>query len=461
MLERDKRLVGYFLLYDLILIIVAFYGAGLIKFRSLHPRPDSYFALLVISISWILTILLFSNQSLVFRERVTTRVRNQMIDFLTLSGAVSMGILLFNIELYSRLMIFGTIGIFFILRNLGYVVLYQYLRIMRQQGRHVVNVLILGAGRIGMQVYSFMTANPALGYRVVGFLDDDFDGSAAPQSLQLGSIDQFEKLLDGRDIEEIYLALPVTAEGRIKEVVDKADFHGLRIRLIPDYFRVFSAPYVFHRVGDLPIINVREIPLDKLMNKLVKRGFDIIFSAAVLILLFPMLLLLSLLIVLESRGSVFYVPERVGQGGRTFKCFKFRSMRKNESVTHNSQSTVKDDPRVTRIGRFMRKYSIDELPQFLNVILNDMSVVGPRPHRTVLNENLQHDVEGYMIRHYIKPGITGWAQVNGWRGPTETFEQKFNRTAHDLWYIENWSFPLDIKIVFLTLFGKKVKNNAF
>lgn len=461
MLLRERALVGRFFIYDISLIIVAFYCASFLKFGGLIPRNDSYFALGLILLCWTLIILLFSNQTLVFREKVTTKIRYQISDFLMLSGAVSVGILLFNIELYSRLMIFGTIGIFFILRNLGYVALYSYLKIVRKQGRHVVNVLILGAGRVGMRVYTFMTANPTLGYRVIGFLDDDFNGSEAPQHLQLGSIDQFEKVLEGRNIGEIYLALPIAAEEKIKSVVDKADFHGIRIRLIPDYFRVFSSSYVLHRVGDLPIINVREIPLDNLTNQFMKRAFDIIFSFVVLIILLPFMGLLSLLIVIESRGPVFYSPERVGMGGKRFKCFKFRSMRKNESISNNNLSTVKNDPRITRVGKFMRKYSIDELPQFINVILNDMSVVGPRPHRTLLNENLQHDVEGYMVRHYIKPGITGWAQVNGWRGPTETYEQKFNRTSHDLWYIENWTFLLDIKVVLLTVFGSKVKKNAF
>jgi Undecaprenyl-phosphate glucose phosphotransferase len=461
MLQRDKRLVGYFLVYDLFLIVISFYLAGLVKFGNLSPRPNAYFALLVISVGWTAIVLFFSNQNLAFRERVSSRVRIQIIDFLMLSGAVSVGILLFNIELYSRLMIFGTIGIFFLLRNFGYVALYQYLRIMRQRGRHMVKVLVLGAGRVGTKVYRFMVSNPALGYRVIGFLDDDFVGSDTPVELQLGPLDILEGVIEKYDIDEVYLALPVSAEEKIKSVVDIADFHGIRIRLIPDYYRIFNASYVFHRVGDLPIVNVREVPLDNLVNKLLKRLFDLIFASCVLVILSPVLMVISLLILFESPGPVFYVPERIGQGGRPFKCFKFRSMRQNAPAQNNTQSTVKDDPRVTRIGRFMRKYSIDEMPQFINVLLSDMSVVGPRPHRTLLNEDFQRDVDGYMIRHYIKPGITGWAQVNGWRGPTETYDQKYNRTKHDLWYIENWSLWLDFKVVFLTVFGKKVHENAF
>jgi putative colanic acid biosynthesis UDP-glucose lipid carrier transferase len=368
MLQRDKRLVGYFLVYDLFLIVISFYLAGLVKFGNLSPRPNAYFALLVISVGWTAIVLFFSNQNLAFRERVSSRVRIQIIDFLMLSGAVSVGILLFNIELYSRLMIFGTIGIFFLLRNFGYVALYQYLRIMRQRGRHMVKVLVLGAGRVGTKVYRFMVSNPALGYRVIGFLDDDFVGSDTPVELQLGPLDILEGVIEKYDIDEVYLALPVSAEEKIKSVVDIADFHGIRIRLIPDYYRIFNASYVFHRVGDLPIVNVREVPLDNLVNKLLKRLFDLIFASCVLVILSPVLMVISLLILFESPGPVFYVPERIGQGGRPFKCFKFRSMRQNAPAQNNTQSTVKDDPRVTRIGRFMRKYSIDEMPQFINVL---------------------------------------------------------------------------------------------
>jgi putative colanic acid biosynthesis UDP-glucose lipid carrier transferase len=163
----------------------------------------------------------------------------------------------------------------------------------------------------------------------------------------------------------------------------------------------------------------------------------------------------------ESRGPVFYCPIRIGKGGRPFKLFKFRSMMQNDDTSTGVQSTQENDPRITRVGKLLRKYSIDELPQFINVLLGTMSVVGPRPHRRYLNRQLQQDVYHYMLRHYVKPGITGWAQINGWRGPTDTEEQKRQRTLHDLWYVENWSFWLDIKIVYLTIFSSKVRKNAF
>src|SRR5690606_16648090 len=152
---------------------------------------------------------------------------------------------------------------------------------------------------------------------------------------------------------------------------------------------------------------------------------------------------------------------RVGKGGKPFKLYKFSTMKESDPVNGGTKSTEKDDPRITKLGRLLRKYSLDELPQFLNVFLGNMSVVGPRPHRSYLNEQFKKTQGNYMIRHYYKPGITGWAQVNGWRGPTTTDEQKYQRTVHDLWYLENWSFKMDLKIIYLTIFGDKVRKSAF
>jgi putative colanic acid biosynthesis UDP-glucose lipid carrier transferase len=173
------------------------------------------------------------------------------------------------------------------------------------------------------------------------------------------------------------------------------------------------------------------------------------------------MLLIAIAIKLDSRGPVFYMPIRLGRRGEEFSLYKFRSMRHHADTELRDLSTLKEDPRVTRVGKFIRKFSLDELPQFINVLLYHMSVVGPRPHRIGLNKILQEKTSNYLVRHYILPGITGWAQVNGWRGPTETRLQSKGRTLHDLWYIEHWTFPLDIYIIFLTIFGKKARKNAY
>jgi putative colanic acid biosynthesis UDP-glucose lipid carrier transferase len=192
----------------------------------------------------------------------------------------------------------------------------------------------------------------------------------------------------------------------------------------------------------------------------VKRLFDIFFSIFALVLVSPFLIIIGLLVKLTSKGPVLYVAERVGMGGDIFKMYKFRTMH-HSGKSQEDSSTRENDSRITLLGHFLRKTNLDELPQFFNVLKGEMSVVGPRPHRVYLDKKLQDEVDKYMIRHYIKPGITGWAQVNGWRGPTNTEEQKIQRTLHDIWYIKNWSFRLDLKIILLTVIGKKTRENAF
>lgn len=191
-----------------------------------------------------------------------------------------------------------------------------------------------------------------------------------------------------------------------------------------------------------------------------KRLFDIFFSIFAMILVSPLLIIIGLLVKLTSKGPVLYVAERVGIGGDIFKMYKFRTMR-HSGKSQEAFSTRENDSRITPLGHFLRKSNLDELPQFLNVLKGEMSVVGPRPHRVYLDKKLRNEVDKYKIRYYIKPGITGWAQVNGWRGPTNTEEQKIQRTLHDIWYIKNWSFRLDLKIILLTMIGEKTRKNAF
>ncbi|MEO5635305.1 MAG: sugar transferase [Candidatus Paceibacterota bacterium] len=202
-------------------------------------------------------------------------------------------------------------------------------------------------------------------------------------------------------------------------------------------------------------------PLDFPFRRLLKHVFDFTFSVAVLILLAPVFCFIAVLIKLDSTGPVFYCPLRVGRHGHLFKMYKFRSMRECDTTFGGTQSTQENDSRISAVGKILRRYSLDELPQFINVLRGEMSVIGPRPHRKFLSDEMEKSVEKYAERQHVKPGITGWAQVNGWRGPTSTLEQKVQRTEHDLWYIENWSFVLDLKIIYLTIFGKKTHFRVF
>jgi Undecaprenyl-phosphate glucose phosphotransferase len=323
-------------------------------------------------------------------------------------------------------------------------------------------VIVAGTGNKAKIIEDQVLTSHNPGYQLKGFIScNKQDACMIESNKVLGDLDSINMFLQANTVDEIVIALPDDEKKNIQTVLNVADYHGIRVKYVLDYHELFGNHYKITRFGQIDAVNIRETPCDGKYAGILKNCFDKVFAAAALTFLLPFFLLIAILIKLESPGPVFYCPIRIGKGGRPFKLFKFRSMRQNDDTAGGTQSTQVNDPRITRIGKILRKYSIDELPQFINVLLGTMSVVGPRPHRRYLNRQLQENVYHYMLRHYVKPGITGWAQINGWRGPTDTEEQKRQRTLHDLWYIENWSFRLDIKIVFLTIFSSKVHKTAF
>lgn len=326
---------------------------------------------------------------------------------------------------------------------------------------HTKYALIAGIGKLAKKVENQVYASKSKGYQIKGFINCNKEECLVGADKVVSEVNNIHLYLRDNPIDEIIIALPYKRSKKIKNIVMAADYYGIRVKYIPDYQDLFGNNYKTITYGGFEAINVRQLPLDETFSFLMKNSFDKVFSLFALILLSPIFITLAVLIKLDSPGPLFYCPVRIGKGGKPFKVFKFRSMRENDAVSGGAMSTQKDDPRITKLGRIMRKYSLDELPQFLNVLLGDMSVVGPRPHRSYLNQQLQESEDKYMVRHYFKPGITGWAQVNGWRGPTDTKEQKSQRTIHDLWYMENWSLKLDLKIIFMTVFDRKVHKSAF
>lgn len=321
--------------------------------------------------------------------------------------------------------------------------------------------LVAGVGDMAGNVEKHLQRHNGSHSKLKGFIDCKKEECVVPQDRVVGDLDTINEYLKTNSVDEIVIAIPVKVSKKVKSIIAAADYHGVRVKYIPDYRGLFGDSYKMTRYGELDAINVRQLPLDEDYAFFLKNSFDKIFSASALLALFPLFVVLAIMIKLESPGPVFYCPIRIGKGGKPFKVFKFRSMRENDAATGGTMSTQVNDPRITKLGSVLRKYSLDELPQFMNVLLGDMSVVGPRPHRGFLNQKLQESVDKYMIRHYFKPGITGWAQVNGWRGPTETDEQRKQRTMHDLWYMEKWSFGLDIKIIYRTIFSRKTHKSAY
>ncbi len=319
----------------------------------------------------------------------------------------------------------------------------------RAQARGVGDdrVLIIGAGEIGQMIYRKIIQNAQLGYQVVGFVDHEknyrMQGAAEPALL--GSLLDIPQIIDKYVVDEVIIGLPESNHQEIVNIISLCEREKVGIRVFPDVFQIMASEVGIGDLGGLPLLTIRDVALQGWKLTL-KRGMDIFFSALALTFLSPLMVLTAILIKLDSPGSVFYTQERMGLDARPFKILKFRSMRQDAEV-QGPGWTVEDDPRRTKLGTMLRRFSVDELPQLVNVLIGDMSLVGPRPERPVYVEQFRQSIPRYMDRHREKAGITGWAQVNGLRGDTSIAE----RTKYDLWYIENWSPALDLKILLSTL----------
>lgn len=328
-----------------------------------------------------------------------------------------------------------------------------FLYLLRKRGRNLRNILIIGAGDVGQSFHESILMNPHFGYRLVGFLDDQKKASLNGQ--YLGTLDHLEQVLTTHPVDDVIIALPAHAIEEIEGVMRTCASHTTRVKIIPDYFRFVSGKFEITMFDRFPVISVRKDKLDEFHWYIIKRVFDAVFSFFVILLFFTWLVpLIALIIKITSRGPVFFKQERWGRNNKKIICYKFRSMVCNSQDVDSEgkyQQAARNDPRVTSIGKFLRKTNLDEFPQFWNVLKGQMSVVGPRPHPTPLNLESKDVIDNYMLRHLVKPGITGWAQVNGYRGETKDPNLMQKRINHDLWYIENWSFWLDIEIIFITI----------
>lgn len=321
----------------------------------------------------------------------------------------------------------------------------------------VKDLIIVGDGPAAQEIFQYCEDQTVRGYRFCGvFNDSPIEGPLGER--RLGDVEAAKSYALKNRIDILYCALPGTRREQITELMEFCERNTIRFRVIPSAESfipvVKTSELEFH--GAVPVSKIRREPLDRPFNRAVKRAFDIVFSASVILLVFSWLFpILAILVKLSSKGPVFFQQRRLGRDNKEFVCWKFRSMRMNDQA--DSKQATKNDPRVTAVGRFLRKSNLDEMPQFFNVFMGQMSVVGPRPHPIRLNQQYREIIDNYMVRHFVLPGITGWAQVNGLRGETRTPELMERRVELDVWYLENWSFWLDLKIVVKTvtnMFGK-------
>lgn len=347
----------------------------------------------------------------------------------------------------------------------GYrVLLRSGLHALRRRGFNTRSVAIAGAGALGQRLATNIASAPWMGLELVGFFDDKLH---APVSLGNGKVKlpisgALEHLVEqarAGKLDRVYITLPMRSEARIKWLVEQLSDTTASVYIIPDVF-VFNLLHArSQNIDGIPTISIFDTPMVG-AGAWVKRLEDIVLSSLILCLIAVPMLLISAAVKFTSPGPVFFKQKRYGIDGRSIEVWKFRSMRVMENGATVTQAT-RNDNRITPVGAFLRRTSLDELPQFINVFLGDMSIVGPRPHAIAHNEEYRGQISSYMLRHKVKPGITGWAQVNGWRGETDTLEKMQKRVEFDLAYINNWSLWWDLKIVFLTLFKGFVHQNAY
>ena len=338
--------------------------------------------------------------------------------------------------------------------------------LFRAKGRNSFGVIIVGTNRMAVDLYNKTISYSPNGYNFGGFFTtkhskpDDLQSLHSGNSLITGSIeDVIPYLKKKRHIEEIYFTVPMN--GEVRDIMTYADNKMIRSNFLLDFNLPFSRNYGVRVVNGVPIVSLHDEPLSNWESQIKKRTFDIVFSVLFLCTIFPFLyIIFGSIIKLTSKGKVFFKQKRTGLDGKTFHCWKFRTMRQSDDA--DTKQATRDDDRITKIGAFLRRTNIDEMPQFINVLQGKMSVVGPRPHMVAHTAMYSERINCYMIRHIVKPGITGWAQVNGFRGETKRLEDMYGRVEKDIWYIENWSFGLDIKIIFMTVYNMlKGEKNAY
>lgn len=336
------------------------------------------------------------------------------------------------------------------------------LRRMRSTGQNAKTVGIVGVTPVGFRLMHHLVDDPAHGIRFAGFYDDRDayrNDQPDPKDHKVGDLQQLLRDAKSGKLDIVYIALPLRAERRIASVIQGLSDTTASVHMAADIVMFDLMHGRWGSVADVPVVSIYDSPFDG-VGGLVKRLEDIVLSTVILALMALPMLVIALAIKLTSPGPVLFVQRRYGLGGKPISVLKFRTMTVTEDGPNIVQAS-REDARVTRLGAFLRRHSLDELPQFFNVLSGSMSVVGPRPHAVAHNELYRSRIHGYMLRHKVKPGITGWAQVNGWRGETDTDEKMQRRVEHDLYYINNWSLHWDLKIVFLTVFGAAVKQNAY
>ena len=491
--ENQKYLNRALVLIDAISIILALVLSWIIRFESgIISINDGHLTFQKYLFPLIFLIPLYLFIYSLFNLYTTQRVRKSFEELTSIIKSNVIGLLIFTLALYifkivdySRYLIFIFSILCITFTFVERLIMRLLLRRLRKSGYNLKHILIVGLSDMAYELMSKLAFNTQWGYNIIGILDDNvepgnlkinnnlkaelnnFDqdtyeeAAATVEFFQdtkiLGKIDDLQTVLNEFNVDEIFITLNLNEYDKIGNVIRVCEKTGIRVQIIPGYYKYIPARPFLEDMDGLPMINLRYVPLDNILNNFTKRAFDIVFSTVSIIVFSPVMIVTSLIMKITSPGPLIFKQERIGQNRKPFTMYKFRSMKMQSIEEEVNQWTTKEDTRKTKFGSFIRKTSIDELPQLFNVLKGDMSLIGPRPERPFYVDKFKEEIPKYMIKHHVRPGMTGWAQVNGWRGDTSINK----RIEYDIYYIENWSITIDIKILWLTIFKGFLNKNAY
>jgi len=452
MIVNKKSIYVTSLIIDFFLINISFIASYFIS-QSFHMSDSSehpYILIVIINFVWFF----YTNSSEFYEEFLIRPFPIQIYNIFKLTLVISVfnvfALFLIKQQLFTRNLIVINGILVFLTISIRSIIFKATLRALRSKGKSIRNLLIIGANKIGERFKEVITKNPEYGHRFVGFINNEKHNDV------VGTYEELDDVLKKKNVEDVVIALHSDSGVDLDEIVGVCNKNAVKIHVIPDYFKFLSGRFQISSVSNLPVITIREEPLNEFFRRFIKRLFDIIFSLLVIVFVISWFMpILILIIRIDSPGPAFFIQERFGMKRKPFKCIKFRTLTFNKKTSVEFEPIVKKDPRVTRIGKILRRTNLDELPQFINVLKGDMSVVGPRPLTKGVDEVYQKAYKDVKMRYNVRPGLTGWSQINGLRGEVAGEEQNKQfiqeKMRFDLWYIENWSIKFDFQIILITI----------
>ena len=464
--DNQKYFNRLHILLDALVIEASYFLSWILKFKmNLFSHEGNRLSFNTYMTTLLGIVPVYMLLYLAFHMYTPKRVQGRRLEIGNIIKANLIGILLIwsalyilKEEHYSRVMLVLFFFMNVILETCIRLIIRAMLHLMRKSGMNMRHILLVGYSRAAEAYIDRIRTFPQWGYEIHGILDDnvavgtDYNGAKV-----LGKTEILTELLEQNSLDEIAITLGLSEYSKLEKIVSLCERSGVHTQFVPDYNNIIpSKPYTEDLMG-LPVVNIRYVPLSNTFNSIIKRIIDIIGSFCGIIVLSPFLFIIACLIKFTSKGPLIFKQERVGLRNEPFMMYKFRTMKVQDANEEKKAWTVKDDPRVTKVGRILRKTSLDELPQLFNILKGDMSIVGPRPERPFFVEKFRDEIPRYMVKHQVRPGLTGWAQVNGYRGDTSIKK----RIDYDLYYIENWTLGFDFKIMFLTIFKGFINKNAY